>query len=216
MSVKSIIIIRNITIFIRIIQNEKFSIFAFLAMSVTFFFSCAPLFAGGIMDKKAETPCYFKSPKESIEIISNLLRKKEWVELSRYYDLSDSNIDREELESGRFFYATNPPERAAHPGGFWKFKHPFAPGFKYSGHEADGEDAAASSASRLPRAGSRKSRGTLRGHPSQLRPSGGRCRRAHGGLDCPMERDDRGSRAAHRPAAAALHGSNGAPVHPNK
>ena len=34
------------------------------------------------------------------------------------------------MESGDFFIRKERPE-VAHPAGFWRYKHPFSPGFKY-------------------------------------------------------------------------------------
>jgi len=83
---------------------------------------------------ESREPKYFASPQEAVEIISELLIKEDWKTLSRYYYLEGSNVDVEELESGRFFIRTKPPE-VCHPGGFWVYKHPFDPSFKYLGHE---------------------------------------------------------------------------------
>ncbi len=90
------------------------------------------------MAGEVANPKYFESPEKAVEMVTKLLNKKDWVALSRYYDLSDSNISRYELVSGRFFYTEQPPEGAVHPAGFWKYKHPFAPGFQYFGHEPAG------------------------------------------------------------------------------
>ena len=73
---------------------------------------------------------YFTSPEQAVTVITELLRKEDWATLSRYYDLSDSKVDRKELESGRFFIRTERPE-GEHPAGFWRYKHPFPPGFKF-------------------------------------------------------------------------------------
>ena len=73
---------------------------------------------------------YFASPQEAVNIITELLGQSDWKTLASYYDLSGSGIDREELESGRFFIRQERPE-AAHPAGFWRNRHPFAPGFEY-------------------------------------------------------------------------------------
>ena len=73
---------------------------------------------------------YFTSPEQAVIVITELLRREDWSALSRYYDLSDSKVDRQELESGRFFIRAEKPE-GAHPAGFWRYKHPFAPGFKF-------------------------------------------------------------------------------------
>lgn len=75
-------------------------------------------------------PMYFASPESAVEEISVMLRNKDWVKLAMYYDLSDSKIDRATLISGQFFYTDERPE-SAHPAGFWHYKHPFPPAFKY-------------------------------------------------------------------------------------
>ena len=74
---------------------------------------------------------YFSSPAESIPIITELLEKKNFKFLAGYYDLSNSEIKLSELESGDFFIRKERPE-IAHPAGFWRYKHPFAPGFTFS------------------------------------------------------------------------------------
>jgi hypothetical protein len=81
-----------------------------------------------------KTALYFSSPEAAIPIITNLLRAENWRVLSRYYDLSGTNIAREELESGRFFLNEKRPTDA-HPGVAWKYRHPFAPGYRYSSSE---------------------------------------------------------------------------------
>ena len=74
---------------------------------------------------------YFDNPSISVAQIKIMLKEKNWVELSKYYDLSDSQIERSDLVSGNFFYTEEIPE-VAHPAGFWKYKHPFAPAFDYN------------------------------------------------------------------------------------
>jgi len=78
---------------------------------------------------------FFLSPAEAVIIITSLLTKGDFETLSGYYDLSGSEVKRSELVSGDFFIRNTPPE-VGHPGGFWKYKHPFAPGFKYTGHHS--------------------------------------------------------------------------------
>ena len=73
---------------------------------------------------------YFSSPAEAIPIISELFKNEDFKTLARYYDLSHSEVNLSELESGDFFIRKDRPE-AAHPGGFWRYKHPFAPGYKF-------------------------------------------------------------------------------------
>ena len=78
---------------------------------------------------------YFSSPAEAIPIITELLKKNNFKILAGYYDLSNSETKLAELESGDFFIRKERPE-VAHPAGFWRYKHPFAPGFKYQGIRA--------------------------------------------------------------------------------
>jgi hypothetical protein len=80
--------------------------------------------------KKQSDDYYFSSPAEAVPVITDLLEKENFKTLAKYYDLSNSEINISKLESGEFFIRKERPE-VAHPGGFWRNKHPFAPGFKY-------------------------------------------------------------------------------------
>jgi hypothetical protein len=83
---------------------------------------------------------YFSSPEESVKVISMLLISEDWTTLSSYYYLADSNRDLlDSLLSGDYFIRKDMPE-TAHPGGFWKYRHPFPPGFTYFSHEQLTED----------------------------------------------------------------------------
>ena len=73
---------------------------------------------------------YFASPADAVEQITTMLERQDWPELARYYDLSDSPEDPATLISGAFFYTDEEPP-VAHPAGFWRYKHPFAPGFEF-------------------------------------------------------------------------------------
>jgi len=73
---------------------------------------------------------YFESPQIAVELITIMLKDKNWKELTKHYDLTNSDTEPKPLKSGDFFYTEERPE-SAHPAGFWKYKHPFAPGFKY-------------------------------------------------------------------------------------
>lgn len=73
---------------------------------------------------------YFTSPQESVERISELLRNKQWTVLSEYYDLAGSNLDRQKLQSEEFFIRVERPA-SADPAGFWRYRHPFPPGFNF-------------------------------------------------------------------------------------
>ena len=46
---------------------------------------------------------YFASPQEAVETSSWLVRNEDWKQLASYYDLTGSNITREQLESGSLF-----------------------------------------------------------------------------------------------------------------
>jgi len=82
---------------------------------------------------------YFSSPAEAIPFITDLLRNENFRILARYYDLSNSEIKQSELESGDFFIRKDRPE-IAHPAGFWRYKHPFAPGFKFKSVQPTAKD----------------------------------------------------------------------------
>jgi len=83
---------------------------------------------------------FFSSPAEATQIITKLLKKKHFKILAKYYDLSNSEIKLSELESGDFFIRKERPE-LAHPAGFWRYKHPFAPGFTFNRVQATVKDA---------------------------------------------------------------------------
>ena len=83
---------------------------------------------------------YFSSPTDAIPIITDLLEKGNFRILARYYDLSNSKIKLSELKSGDFFIRKERPE-IAHPAGFWRYKHPFPPGFIFNSVQATAKDA---------------------------------------------------------------------------
>ena len=83
---------------------------------------------------------YFSSPADAVKTITDLLEKKNFKTLARYYDLSNSAIKLSELESGNFFIRKERPE-TAHPAGFWRYKHPFAPGFTFNNVQTTMNDA---------------------------------------------------------------------------
>jgi len=82
------------------------------------------------MHNVADNSMYFDDPASAVEQIAVMLKAKDWSELARYYDLTDSSINRSKLISGEFFYTDEEPP-SAHPAGFWHFKHPFPPAFTY-------------------------------------------------------------------------------------
>ena len=83
----------------------------------------------------ADTPLYFESPEKAVPVITGLLKKQDWKTLSRYYDLVGSEVKRSDLESGEYFLRREKSVRPD-PMGFSKYKHPFAPGFRFDHVEA--------------------------------------------------------------------------------
>jgi len=83
---------------------------------------------------------YFRSPQESVEIITQLLKSEDWKTLSSYYsfEVQDDEL-LDSLKSGDYFIRKERPE-VSHPGGFWKYRQPFPPGFTYSYQETIAED----------------------------------------------------------------------------
>ena len=77
---------------------------------------------------------FFTTPKDAVGEITVMLRAKDWPRLARYYDLTGTAIERKGLVSGEFFYRDRRPA-AGHPAGFWRYKHPFAPGFTFHHQE---------------------------------------------------------------------------------
>ena len=74
---------------------------------------------------------YFESPEKAVDLITLMLQNESWETLTSYYDLTNSFVPVSEFLSGNFFVPTEEPE-VRHPGGFWKYKHPFSPGFSFN------------------------------------------------------------------------------------
>ena len=88
--------------------------------------------------KEAPSARYFASPEEAVPLIARLLEARDFGALASYYDLSGSGVERAELESGAFFIREERPP-VAHPAGFWRYRHPFAPGFQFLYAAPEGE-----------------------------------------------------------------------------
>ena len=112
-------------------MKQKIISAVFFSLFFIYILGGGPLMSSEIQ-KQTSTARYFSSPEEAVPIITALLAKKDFKTLASYYDLSDSGINLIDLESGDFFIRKERPE-VAHPADFWQFKHPFSPGFKYSG-----------------------------------------------------------------------------------
>lgn len=90
-------------------------------------------------NEQASNKLYFESPKEAVPKIAELLRQEDFKRLAKCYDLSNSDIELATLQSGEFFVRTERPE-LAHPAEFWRYKHPFAPGFEYGSRRPSSRD----------------------------------------------------------------------------
>ena len=77
---------------------------------------------------------YFESPENAVIVVNQLLEARDWNTLANYYLLDESGPELEELKSGRFFF-TEDSSAPQDPMGFWKYLHPFPPGFTYESHE---------------------------------------------------------------------------------
>lgn len=73
---------------------------------------------------------YFDSPEQAVTMITKMLRRDDWRALASYYMLEGSTVSRSALVSGDYFIRRDRPE-AAHPGGFWRYRHPFPAGFEF-------------------------------------------------------------------------------------
>ena len=81
--------------------------------------------------KKEQGMAYFKNPKQAVVAIKTMLFSSDYNKLARYYNLSGlDDTERGQIKSGDFFIRTEKPEMA-HPAGFWRYKHPFAPQYNY-------------------------------------------------------------------------------------
>ena len=91
---------------------------------------CLALIACSSQSTVSDSGKYFQSPESAVEQTTVMLKEKNWAALADYYDLSDSPVERSTLISGEFFYTDERPA-SAHPAGFWHYKHPFPPAFKF-------------------------------------------------------------------------------------
>jgi hypothetical protein len=79
-------------------------------------------------------PLYFSTPQESVEFIAQLLIQEDWETLSKYYFVENSDKETiDSLKNGSYFIRDKKPE-VVHPAVSWRYKKPFDPNFKYSGH----------------------------------------------------------------------------------
>ena len=104
----------------------KFSFRIILFWLVCFSILIVPLccFTGEKMEK-----LYFNSPEESVYIISNLLSNEEFLLLTSYYNLENTDLAIDVFYSGKYFLGENSTEK---PPGLFKYVKPLSPGFKFS------------------------------------------------------------------------------------
>ena len=72
---------------------------------------------------------YFISPEEAVDTISQLLANEDFLTLTGYYELRESNISIEDFYSGKYYRGEIAGEK---PAGLFKYVKPFSPGFKFS------------------------------------------------------------------------------------
>lgn len=77
-----------------------------------------------------DAPLYFGSPEEAVETSARLLRASDWPTLRRYYDLEDSKVAPEDLESGKYFVECPPDEPGT--GAPCRYLHPFDPRYTFA------------------------------------------------------------------------------------
>ena len=65
-----------------------------LALCATCWIGCATTAATGGTPLHNQ-PLYFTSPKQAVEVVIDMIIAEEFEKLSRYYDLSGTDIDRE-------------------------------------------------------------------------------------------------------------------------
>jgi len=75
---------------------------------------------------------YFSTPQTAVETISLLMKKEDFQRLTSYYDLTNAEESRAAMIAGDFFIRREPPP-TVDPMGFWRYKHPFPPGFQFWG-----------------------------------------------------------------------------------
>jgi len=79
-------------------------------------------------------PLYFSTPQESVELTAQLLIQEDWGTLLKYYFVENSDKETiDSLKNGSYFIRNKKPE-VVHPAVSWRYKKPFDPNFKYSGH----------------------------------------------------------------------------------
>ena len=83
------------------------------------------------MTDKSVKPLFFDDPEQAVELIDQLVRDSNWPTLTRYYALASTDPRYPTLLNGSFFIERGNPPSTFHPGGFWRFKEPFAPGFQF-------------------------------------------------------------------------------------
>ncbi len=72
---------------------------------------------------------YFTSPEKSISQISNLLRAEDFLTLTSYFNLENTDLPIDDFQSGKYFRGEIIGEK---PAGLFKYVKPFSPGFKFS------------------------------------------------------------------------------------
>lgn len=93
------------------------------------------------MDPDAEIgdPLHLPSPREAVDVLAELVERRDWAKLARYYDLSEVGIEAWYVLGGYWFTTEPAPHVAIQWDGTVRFQRPFPPGFTYVSHKIDGD-----------------------------------------------------------------------------
>ena len=90
--------------------------------------------SGSLQTAVAGFSTYFASPAEAVSVITDLMRKEDWLKLGRYHDHAGMGWRENDMQDSAFYLHQIKPENT-HPAIDWKYKYPFAPGFKFESVE---------------------------------------------------------------------------------
>jgi len=77
------------------------------------------------------TAQYFNDIRDAIELCTYLLLDEEWEKLASYYDLTNTTLTYNDIANRDFFMTDIKPFDTPLPANYWKYKHPFPPGYRY-------------------------------------------------------------------------------------
>lgn len=74
---------------------------------------------------------YFDDPRTAVEVSTYLLLDENWAEIACYYYLKDTDLTYDDINCSNFFMQNKKPKNNPLPALYWKYKHPFPPGYRY-------------------------------------------------------------------------------------